>query len=147
MLDVWSERGAPAILLADWCGWERKRRKEVFQQEACHKYINLIFVSWVGPASLPPHIHKAVIDMLSVAVLQIPSFVLHPWTNSALANVWRTFITTFRKTFPLYFSISVVPFVVSTAPSHASHEPQLWLQSEKLLVCSTPQGCMSRSVR
>lgn len=42
----------------------------------------------------------------------IPCSMIHPDTNSCLAhNVYAT-SATFRKTFPLYFSLTFVPFVV-----------------------------------
>lgn len=42
----------------------------------------------------------------------IPCSVIHPDTNSCLAHNAKASSTTFRKTFPLYFSLTFVPFVV-----------------------------------
>ncbi|XP_022776460.1 uncharacterized protein LOC111318077 isoform X2 [Durio zibethinus] len=42
----------------------------------------------------------------------IPCSVFHPETNSCLAHNAKTASATFRKTFPLYFSLTFVPFVV-----------------------------------
>lgn len=42
----------------------------------------------------------------------IPCSIIHPYTNSCLThNVYAT-SATFKKTFPLYFSLTFVPFVV-----------------------------------
>ncbi|KAM1029173.1 hypothetical protein COP1_041744 [Malus domestica] len=41
-----------------------------------------------------------------------PCSVIHPDTNSCLAHNARATSATFRKTFPLYFSLTFVPFVV-----------------------------------
>ncbi|XVE63824.1 hypothetical protein DITRI_Ditri07aG0051400 [Diplodiscus trichospermus] len=42
----------------------------------------------------------------------IPCSVIHPDTNSCLAHNAKAASTTFRKTFPLYFSLTFVPSVV-----------------------------------
>ncbi|KAM2533147.1 hypothetical protein PS1_001675 [Malus domestica] len=42
----------------------------------------------------------------------LPCSVVHPDTNSCLAQNARATSATFRKTFPLYFSLTFVPFVV-----------------------------------
>jgi len=42
----------------------------------------------------------------------IPCSVIHPGTNSCLAHTIAAASATFRKTFPLYFSLTFVPFVV-----------------------------------
>lgn len=42
----------------------------------------------------------------------IPCSVIHPDTNSCLAHNATATSATFRKTFPLYFSLTFVPFVV-----------------------------------
>ncbi|XP_068635695.1 uncharacterized protein [Aristolochia californica] len=42
----------------------------------------------------------------------IPCSLIHPDTNSCLAQNGRAASATFRKTFPLYFSLTFVPFVV-----------------------------------
>lgn len=42
----------------------------------------------------------------------IPCSVIHPHTNSCLAHNVTAASATFRKTFPLYFSLTLVPFVV-----------------------------------
>ncbi|XVF08545.1 hypothetical protein REPUB_Repub07fG0012400 [Reevesia pubescens] len=42
----------------------------------------------------------------------IPCSVIHPETNSCLAHNAKAASATFRKTFPLYFSLTFVPFVV-----------------------------------
>ncbi|GMJ13998.1 hypothetical protein like AT5G51150 [Hibiscus trionum] len=42
----------------------------------------------------------------------IPCSVIHPDTNSCLAHNAKASSTTFQKTFPLYFSLTFVPFVV-----------------------------------
>ncbi|KAF6135394.1 hypothetical protein GIB67_027268 [Kingdonia uniflora] len=42
----------------------------------------------------------------------IPCSIIHPNTNSCLAHNARAASATFRKTFPLYFSLTFVPFVV-----------------------------------
>ncbi|KAK9805247.1 hypothetical protein WJX72_008453 [[Myrmecia] bisecta] len=43
---------------------------------------------------------------------QIPAAILHPWTTSALRNFGKVTFDTFRKTFPLYMSLTLVPYVV-----------------------------------
>ncbi len=47
--------------------------------------------------------------------MQIPAAIIHPWTTSALRNFGKVTFDTFRKTFPLYMSLSIVPYVVSAA--------------------------------
>lgn len=42
----------------------------------------------------------------------IPCSVIHPETSSCVAKNFSAGCTTFRKTFPLYFSLTFVPFVV-----------------------------------
>lgn len=42
----------------------------------------------------------------------IPCSIIHPDTNSCLAHNANAASATFRKTFPLYFSLTFVPFVV-----------------------------------
>ncbi|OVA19806.1 Transmembrane protein 135 [Macleaya cordata] len=42
----------------------------------------------------------------------IPCSIIHPNTNSCLAHNANAASATFRKTFPLYFSLTFVPFVV-----------------------------------
>lgn len=42
----------------------------------------------------------------------IPCSVIHPGTNSCLVHNANAAAATFRKTFPLYFSLTFVPFVV-----------------------------------
>lgn len=42
----------------------------------------------------------------------IPCSIIHPDTNSCLAHNSKAASATFRKTFPLYFSLTFVPFVV-----------------------------------
>ncbi|XP_052186468.1 uncharacterized protein LOC127797526 isoform X2 [Diospyros lotus] len=42
----------------------------------------------------------------------IPCSIIHPDTNSCLAHNGNAASATFRKTFPLYFSLTFVPFVV-----------------------------------
>ncbi|PSS34390.1 Transmembrane protein like [Actinidia chinensis var. chinensis] len=44
--------------------------------------------------------------------LIIPCSIIHPDTNSCLAHNTNAASATFRKTFPLYFSLTFVPFVV-----------------------------------
>ena len=46
-------------------------------------------------------------------VMQIRDAMLHPQTASALLHNVKVPWNTFRKTFPLYMSISLVPYVVS----------------------------------
>ena len=45
--------------------------------------------------------------------MQITDAMLHPQTPSALLHNVKVPWATFRKTFPLYMSISLVPYVVS----------------------------------
>lgn len=45
--------------------------------------------------------------------VQITDAMLHPQTPSALVHSVKVPWATFRKTFPLYMSISLVPYVVS----------------------------------
>lgn len=42
----------------------------------------------------------------------IPCSIIHPHTNSCLVHNANASSATFRKTFPLYFSLTFVPFVV-----------------------------------
>ncbi|KAJ1405098.1 Transmembrane protein [Sesbania bispinosa] len=42
----------------------------------------------------------------------IPCSIIHPGTNSCLAHEVNATSATFKKTFPLYFSLTFVPFVV-----------------------------------
>lgn len=42
----------------------------------------------------------------------IPCSIIHPHTNSCLVHNVNASSATFRKTFPLYFSLTFVPFVV-----------------------------------
>ncbi|KAI4352918.1 hypothetical protein L6164_007125 [Bauhinia variegata] len=42
----------------------------------------------------------------------IPCSIIHPETNSCLAHNGNAMSATFKKTFPLYFSLTFVPFVV-----------------------------------
>lgn len=42
----------------------------------------------------------------------IPCSLIHPVTNSCLAHQGNATSLTFKKTFPLYFSLTFVPFVV-----------------------------------
>ena len=49
------------------------------------------------------------------AAVQITDAMLHPQTASALLHNLKVPWATFRKTFPLYMSISLVPYVVSCA--------------------------------
>lgn len=42
----------------------------------------------------------------------IPCSIIHPETLSCLAHQVNATSTTFKKTFPLYFSLTFVPFVV-----------------------------------
>ncbi|KAK9144719.1 hypothetical protein Sjap_004622 [Stephania japonica] len=42
----------------------------------------------------------------------IPCSIIHPQSNSCLAHNTNVLSSTFRKTFPLYFSLTFVPFVV-----------------------------------
>ena len=42
----------------------------------------------------------------------IPCSIIHPDTNSCLKHNTKALTDTFRKTFPLYFSLTFVPFVV-----------------------------------
>lgn len=42
----------------------------------------------------------------------IPCSIIHPDTHSCLAHNAKATSATFRKTFPLYFSLTFVPFVV-----------------------------------
>ncbi|KAL3524106.1 hypothetical protein ACH5RR_016940 [Cinchona calisaya] len=42
----------------------------------------------------------------------IPCSIIHPDTNSCLIHNGKALMDTFRKTFPLYFSLTFVPFVV-----------------------------------
>lgn len=42
----------------------------------------------------------------------IPCSIIHPGTNSCLAHQVNATSATFKKTFPLYFSLTFVPFVV-----------------------------------
>ena len=42
----------------------------------------------------------------------IPCSIIHPDTDSCLAHNAKAASATFRKTFPLYFSLTFVPFVV-----------------------------------
>lgn len=44
--------------------------------------------------------------------LIIPCSVIHPDTSSCLAHNWKAMSAMFKKTFPLYFSLTFVPFVV-----------------------------------
>ena len=57
--------------------------------------------------------------------VQITDAMLHPQTASALVHSVKVPWATFRKTFPLYMSISLVPYVVS--PHRQSSVPLLWL--------------------
>ena len=55
-----------------------------------------------------------------VVDVQISDAMLHPQTASALHHNLKVPWTTFRKTFPLYMSISLVPYVVSLSlPPHS----------------------------
>lgn len=42
----------------------------------------------------------------------IPCDIIHPNTNSCMAHNAKAASATFKKTFPLYFSLTFVPFVV-----------------------------------
>lgn len=42
----------------------------------------------------------------------IPCSIIHPNTNSCSMHIGKATLSTFRKTFPLYFSLTFVPFVV-----------------------------------
>lgn len=42
----------------------------------------------------------------------IPCSAIHPHTNSCLAQNANAMSATFKKTFPLYFSLTFVPYVV-----------------------------------
>lgn len=42
----------------------------------------------------------------------IPCSIIHPKTNSCSMHTGKATLSTFRKTFPLYFSLTFVPFVV-----------------------------------
>ena len=42
----------------------------------------------------------------------IPCSIIHPDTNSCMAHNTQAASATFKKTFPLYFSLTFVPFVV-----------------------------------
>lgn len=42
----------------------------------------------------------------------IPCSVIHPDTSSCLTHNGKAMSATFKKTFPLYFSLTFVPFVV-----------------------------------
>lgn len=42
----------------------------------------------------------------------IPCSIIHPGTKSCLAHEVNATSATFKKTFPLYFSLTFVPFVV-----------------------------------
>ena len=42
----------------------------------------------------------------------IPCSVIHPGTNSCLSHNAKATSATFKKTFPFYFSLTFVPFVV-----------------------------------
>lgn len=44
--------------------------------------------------------------------MQIPDVMLHPQTASAFKHSFKVPMATFRKTFPLYMSLSLVPYVV-----------------------------------
>lgn len=56
----------------------------------------------------------------------IPCSIIHPNTNSCLAHNAKATSATFKKTFPLYFSLTFVPFVMlhmqkfMNAPAHTS---------------------------
>ena len=93
------------------------------------------FIQKTGPVAQP--VYKAVmdscrgspVDILSLStylsnrkgsdniILEefpsiIPCSVIHPNTKSCLAHNANAASATFRKTFPLYFSLTFVPFVV-----------------------------------
>ncbi len=57
--------------------------------------------------------------------VQITDAMLHPQTASALVHSVKVPWATFRKTFPLYMSISLVPYVVS--PHRPSSVSLVWL--------------------
>lgn len=42
----------------------------------------------------------------------IPCSIIHPHTSSCIAHNANALTATFRKTFPLYFSLTFVPFVI-----------------------------------
>ena len=59
--------------------------------------------------------------------MQISDELLHPQTASALRHSLKVPWATFRKTFPLYMSISLVPYVVSPTRFSAVYLPLLWV--------------------
>ena len=65
--------------------------------------------------------------------LIIPCSIIHPDTNSCLAHNTNAASATFRKTFPLYFSLTFVPFVVL----HLQKVCLLLLMFFSLLLCAT----------
>lgn len=54
-------------------------------------------------------------------LVQVPDVMLHPQTSSALKHSVKVPLATFRKTFPLYMSLSLVPYVVSELPMFTLH--------------------------
>lgn len=92
------------------------------------------FIQKTGPVAEP--VYKAVrdncrgypIDVLSLSAYLsgrgksdikleefpsiIPCSIIHPGTNSCLSHNAKATSATFKKTFPLYFSLTFVPFVV-----------------------------------
>lgn len=52
----------------------------------------------------------------------IPCSIIHPGTNSCLAHQGKATSATFKKTFPLYFSLTFVPFVVLHLQKVISHQ-------------------------
>lgn len=69
----------------------------------------------VNVASLSAYLSsKGVQDLVGLEEYPsiIPCSIIHPNTQSCLAHNMNAASATFRKTFPLYFSLSFVPFVV-----------------------------------
>ena len=61
-------------------------------------------------------LHSSLPQGCTVAAVQITDAMLHPQTASALLHNLKVPWATFRKTFPLYMSVSLVPYVVSFPP-------------------------------
>lgn len=53
----------------------------------------------------------------------IPCSIIHPGTNSCVSHNAKATSATFKKTFPLYFSLTFVPFVVLHLQKVFSYQP------------------------
>lgn len=65
----------------------------------------------------------------------IPCSIIHPGTNSCLAHEVNATSATFKKTFPLYFSLTFVPFVVLHLQKVFSYQPMCYLYICKWKLC------------